>query len=109
MKGRLEHECRSKGGKVHTEEKEEHKAKKRKRGGKVHGEASPHRLDKRARGGSHFIQGMHLKKGALHKQLGVPESEKIPEKKLKAAASGKYGAKAEKRAHTAEMLKGLHH
>lgn len=59
--------------------------------------------------GGKFIQKMGLKKGALHRQLGVPESEKIPERKLSAAASGRYGALAEKRAHTAETLKGLHH
>lgn len=59
--------------------------------------------------GGKFIQKMHMKKGALHAQLGVPKGEKIPAKKLDAAASGRYGKLAEKRAHTAEMLKGLHH
>lgn len=33
-----------------------------------------------------FIQGMDLKKGALRKQLGVKEGEKIPAKKLAKAA-----------------------
>lgn len=33
-----------------------------------------------------WIQGMHMKKGALHKQLGVPVGQKIPAKKLNAAA-----------------------
>jgi hypothetical protein len=33
-----------------------------------------------------FIQGMDLKKGALRKQLGVKEGEKIPAKKLNKAA-----------------------
>ncbi len=53
-----------------------------------------------------WIQGMHLKKGALHKEMGVPEGKKIPEKKLAAAAKkpGKLG----KRARTAETLKGFH-
>lgn len=57
--------------------------------------------------GGKFIQGMHLKKGALHRDLGVPEGQPIPEAKLRAAASrsGKVG----KRARTAEMLKGLPH
>lgn len=59
--------------------------------------------------GGHFIQGMHLKKGALHRELGVPEGQKIPAAKLSAAASGRYGKLAEKRAHTAQMLKGLRH
>jgi len=37
-----------------------------------------------------------LKKGALHRELGVPEGEKIPAKKLNAAAkkSGKIGRRA---------------
>jgi len=41
----------------------------------------------------------------LHKELGVPEGEKIPAKKLAKAAkaSGKLG----KRARLAETLKGL--
>lgn len=33
-----------------------------------------------------FIQDMDLKKGALRKQLGVKEGEKIPAKKLAKAA-----------------------
>lgn len=33
-----------------------------------------------------WIQKMHMKKGALHKELGVPEDKKIPKKKLDAAA-----------------------
>ena len=33
-----------------------------------------------------WIQKMHMKKGALHKELGVPEGKKIPAKKLSAAA-----------------------
>lgn len=32
-----------------------------------------------------WIQKMHMKKGALHKSLGVPQGEKIPEKKLEKA------------------------
>ena len=44
-------------------------------------------------------------KGKLHKKLGVPEDEKIPEKKLEKAshAKGKLG----KEARLAETLKGL--
>jgi hypothetical protein len=56
-----------------------------------------------------FIQGMHLKKGALHKEMGIPEGKKIPEKKLEKAshAKGKLG----QRARAAEMLDHLprHH
>ncbi len=36
-----------------------------------------------------FIQKMHMKKGALHKALGVPEGEKIPAKKMAKAAKSK--------------------
>ena len=52
-----------------------------------------------------FIQKMHMKKGALHKELGVPEGKKIPEKKLKKAekAKGVLG----KEARLAETLKGF--
>jgi len=53
-----------------------------------------------------WIQKAIKKPGALHKQLGVPEGKKIPEKKLKAAE--KKGGKLAKRAHLAETLKGLH-
>jgi hypothetical protein len=52
-----------------------------------------------------WIGKMHMKKGALHKELDVPEGKKIPTKKLKAAekAPGKEG----KRARLAETLKGF--
>lgn len=52
-----------------------------------------------------WIQDMHMKKGALHKELGVPEGKKIPEKKLKKAE--KAGGKEGKRARLAVTLKGL--
>ncbi len=44
-------------------------------------------------------------KGKLHRKLGVPEGEKIPEKKLIAAE--KKGGKLAKEARFAEILKGL--
>lgn len=53
-----------------------------------------------------FIQEMHMKKGALHEQLHVPEGKKIPEKKIKKAEHSKNKLLA-KRAHLAETLKGL--
>ena len=60
-----------------------------------------------ASGGStdKWIKGAIKKPGALHEQLGVPKGEKIPAKKLAAAAKkpGKLG----KRARLAETLKGL--
>lgn len=46
-----------------------------------------------------------FKKGALHRQLGVPESKPIPAGKKKAALSGKYGSLAKKRAVAA--FKGI--
>ena len=47
-------------------------------------------------------------KGALHRTLGVPEGEKIPEAKLEAAAHSKDPT-TRKRAALAETLKGMHH
>ncbi len=52
-----------------------------------------------------WIQSIGMKKGALHKELGVKEGSKIPPKKLAAAA--KKGGKIGKRAQLAETLKGL--
>ena len=39
-----------------------------------------------------------FKKGALHQQLGVPESEPISTAKKEAALAGEYGPLAKKRA-----------
>lgn len=39
-----------------------------------------------------------FKKGGLHKSLGVPQGEKIPESKMRAAAAGRYGPLAKKQA-----------
>jgi hypothetical protein len=39
-----------------------------------------------------------FQKGALHRQLGVPEGQPIPESKKKAALAGRYGPLAKKRA-----------
>ena len=52
-----------------------------------------------------WIQHAIKRAGALHKQLGVPEGEKIPAKKL-AAAAKKPGVEG-KRARLAETLKKL--
>ena len=38
---------------------------------------------------SKWIQKANIKKGALHKELGVKEDERIPQKKLKKAAEAK--------------------
>ena len=59
-----------------------------------------------AKGGSvNWIAGAIKKPGALRKELGVKAGEKIPAKKLNAAAkkSGKIG----QRARLAKTLKGL--
>jgi len=53
-----------------------------------------------------FIQKMHMKKGALHKELGVPEGKKISEKKLEKAEHSKNPT-LRKRAVLAETLKGF--
>lgn len=55
-----------------------------------------------------FIQKMHMKKGALHKELHVPEGKKIPESKLEKAEHSK-NPKLRKRAVLAETLKHMHH
>jgi len=53
-----------------------------------------------------WIQKIGMKKGALHKELGVAEGKKIPAKKLAKAtkAPGKEG----QRARLAETLKSFH-
>ncbi len=53
-----------------------------------------------------FIQKMHMKKGALHKSLHVPEGKKIPEKKIEKAEHSKNET-LRKRAVLAETLKRL--
>ncbi len=41
---------------------------------------------------------LKFKAGALHRQLGVPEGERIPKEKVEAALGGRYGPLAKKRA-----------
>lgn len=52
-----------------------------------------------------WIQGMHMKKGTLRKELGVKKGKKIPAGKLNAAA--KKGGKEGRRARLAKTSKGL--
>lgn len=52
-----------------------------------------------------FIRGAIKKPGQLHRDLGVPQGKKIPEKKLEAAV--KKPGKVGQRARFAETLKGL--
>ena len=54
-----------------------------------------------------WIQGMHMKKGALHKELGVPQGQKIPESALQKAMHSANPTER-KRASLAETLKKMH-
>ena len=53
-----------------------------------------------------WIGAMRLKKGALHKQLGIPEGQKIPVKTLNAAAA--KGGTEGKRARLALAFRSFH-
>lgn len=57
--------------------------------------------------GDHFIAGAIKRPGQLHRDLHVPQGQKIPQGKLQAAAKrkGKLGA----RARFAEELEGFGH
>ena len=55
---------------------------------------------------SKWIQKADIKKGALHKELGVKEDERIPQKKLKKAAEAK--GKEGRRARLALELEKFH-
>lgn len=52
-----------------------------------------------------WIQGAHMKKGALHEEMGVPQGQPIPAARLQKAESapGILG----RRARLAATLKGL--
>jgi len=60
----------------------------------------------RKSGGGNWIAGAVKHPGALHKELGVPQGEKIPAKKLNVAAA--KGGKEGERARLAKTLKGFH-
>jgi len=63
-----------------------------------------------AKGGSvkdKWIAGAVKHPGALHRELGIAEGEKIPEKKL-AKAAHSDNPKLAKRARLAETLKSFH-
>jgi hypothetical protein len=53
-----------------------------------------------------FIQKAIKKPGQLHRDLGVPQGQKIPAKKIAAAAA--KGGKIGQRARFAQTLKKLH-
>jgi len=52
-----------------------------------------------------WIQSAIKKPGQLHRDLGVPQGQKIPARKLAAAKRGEYGAAVQKRANLAGTLK----
>ena len=54
-----------------------------------------------------WIQSIGMKKGALHKELGVPAGKKIPAAKLEKAEHSKNPT-LRKRANLAKTLKKLH-
>ena len=56
---------------------------------------------------ANWIQGMHMKKGALHQQLHVPAGQKIPASKL-AKASHSSNPTLRRRATLAKTLKAMH-
>ena len=56
---------------------------------------------------ANWIAGMHMKKGALHKMLHVPQGEKIPASKL-SKASNSSNPLLRKRAVLAKTLSGFH-
>jgi hypothetical protein len=56
-----------------------------------------------------WVKGAIKKPGQLHRDLGVPQGNKIPASKLRAAAAGRYGPKTEQRAHLAQTMKGWKH
>lgn len=53
-----------------------------------------------------WIQGMNMKKGALHQEMGVPQGQKIPATKLQSATNSDNPTLA-RRAKLAEELKGF--
>ena len=55
----------------------------------------------------HWIQGAIKHPGALHRELHVPEGQKIPEKKLMKAEHSDNPTER-KRAHLAETLSHFH-
>jgi hypothetical protein len=54
-----------------------------------------------------WIGEIHMKKGALHRQMGIPEGEKIPKDKLEAAS--KKGGVLGHRANLALTLGNMRH
>lgn len=82
------------------------RASKMPTGKKITRKDNPNVVTEYAKGGkTKWIQSAIKKPGALHEQMGVPKGQKIPAKKLAAAAKkpGKLG----QRARFAQVLKGM--
>lgn len=101
-------------GEIEKSREEKHKpsnrrTKRHEAAAKVEGKEAKRRLDRkpRASGGKNWIAGAIKHPGALHRELGVPEGEKIPAKKLE-KASHSSNHKLAKRANLAKTLKKLH-
>lgn len=56
----------------------------------------------------HWIKNAIENKGGLHKHLGIPEGEKIPEERLMEAKNSKDPT-VRREANLAVTLKGMHH
>lgn len=54
----------------------------------------------------HWIEDMHMQKGALHRALGIPVGKKIGAKKIQAAKSSSNPT-ISREAKLAQTLKGL--
>lgn len=55
--------------------------------------------------GNHWIQNAHVKKGLLHKSLGIPQGQKIPQSRLEKAEHSK-NPHMRKMAQFAENVRG---
>ena len=54
-----------------------------------------------------WIQSAIKQPGQLHRDLNVPQGQKIPPKKMAAARRGEYGAAVQKRANLANTLRKI--
>jgi len=54
-----------------------------------------------------WIAGAIKRPGQLHRDLNIPQNQKIPEAALQRALSGAYGEKTAQRARLAKTLKGF--
>ena len=52
-----------------------------------------------------WIQGAIKRPGQLHRDLGVPQGKRIPQRKLERARAGGYGKATQRRANLARTLR----